>query len=81
VNTHPTEPGVLVKIGKETITEETLAPILEKVQEERKDKAKLKWIDYFIETKVFSQEARKVGLEKDPEVSREIRKRNPQADR
>jgi parvulin-like peptidyl-prolyl isomerase len=75
VNTHPTEPGVLVKIGKETITEETLAPILEKVQEERKDKAKLKWIDYFIETKVFSQEARKVGLEKDPEVSREIRRR------
>jgi parvulin-like peptidyl-prolyl isomerase len=75
VNTHPTEPGVLVKIGKETITEETLAPILAKVREERKDKAKLKWIDYFIETKVFSQEARKVGLEKDPEVSREIRMR------
>jgi parvulin-like peptidyl-prolyl isomerase len=75
VNTHPTEPGVLVKIGKETITEETLAPILAKVREERKDKAKLRWIDYFIETKVFSQEARKVGLEKDPEVSREIRMR------
>ncbi len=75
VNTHPTEPGVLVKIGKEAITEETLAPILEKVREERKDKAKLRWIDYFIETKVFSQEARKVGLEKDPEVSREIRMR------
>lgn len=75
VNTHPTEPGVLVKIGNENITEEMLAPILAKVREDRKEKAKLKWIDYFIETKVFSQEARKVGLERDPEVVKEIRRR------
>lgn len=75
VNTHPTEPGVLVKIGKELITEETLAPILAKVSEKNKDKAKLRWIDYFIETKVFSKEARKVDLESDPEVAREIRRR------
>ncbi|UCG81314.1 MAG: peptidyl-prolyl cis-trans isomerase [Desulfobacterales bacterium] len=75
VNTHPTEPGVLVKIGEELITEETLAPILAKVSEKNKDKAKLRWIDYFIETKVFSKEARKVGLESDPEVAREIRRR------
>ncbi len=75
VNTHPTEPGVLVKIGEELITEETLAPILAKVSEKNKDKAKLRWIDYFIEIKVFSKEARKVGLESDPEVAREIRRR------
>jgi EpsD family peptidyl-prolyl cis-trans isomerase len=74
VNTHPTEPGVLVKIGEELITEETLAPILAKVSEKNKDKAKLRWIDYFIETKVFSKEARKVGLESDPEVARGIRR-------
>jgi EpsD family peptidyl-prolyl cis-trans isomerase len=79
VNTHPTEPGVLAKIGKELITEETLAPVLAKVSDENRDekreKAKLRWIDYFIETKVFSKEARKVGLESDPEVARELRRR------
>jgi peptidyl-prolyl cis-trans isomerase C len=74
VNTHPTEPGVLAKIGKELITEDTLAPILAKVPEENRDKAKLRWIDYFIETKVFSREARNVALESDPEVAREIRR-------
>jgi EpsD family peptidyl-prolyl cis-trans isomerase len=74
VNTKPTEPGVLVKIGKELITEETLAPILAKVSDEKREKTKLRWIDYFIETKVFSREARKVGLERDPEVAREIRR-------
>jgi len=78
VNTHPTEQGVLVKIGKEVITEETLAPILAKVSEKNKQKVKLRWIDYFIETKVFSKEARQVGLESDPEVAREIRRRTEQ---
>jgi len=75
VNIHPAEPGVLVKIGKEALTEETLAPILAKVPEENKEKTKNRWVDYFIETKVFSKEARKVGLESDPEVAREIRRR------
>jgi foldase protein PrsA len=78
VNTHPTETGVLVKIGKELITEETLAPILAKVSEKNREKAKLRWIDYLIETKVFSKEARQVGLENDPEVAREIRRRTEQ---
>ena len=75
VNTDPMEPGVLVKIGKESIKEETIAPILAKVSEKNKEKVRLRWIDYFKETKVFSKEARKVGLGSDPEVAREIRRR------
>jgi len=75
VNTHPTEQGVLAKIGKEAIREETLAPILAKVSEREKEKVKERWISYLIETKVFSEEARRVNLEKDPEVATKLERK------
>jgi len=78
VNTHPTEEGVLVKIGDEVLTEEILAPILDKIQEDKKQEAKLRWIDYFIETRVFSEEAKKAYIEDDPDVARELRRKTDQ---
>ena len=75
VNTHPTGEGVLAQIGDECITEEILAPILAKIPEEKREKAKVRWIDYLIETKVFSREAGKVHLENDPEVAAELRRK------
>jgi len=76
VNSNPAEPGVLLKIGDEAITEETLAPILAKLPEEDKEEGKQRWINYLKETKVFSKEARKVELEKDPEVAAELRRKS-----
>jgi hypothetical protein len=75
VNRAPGEEGVVARIGEEAITEETLAPKLAKVHEKRKEKARKRWVDYLIEKKVFSDEARKVHLENDPEVSRELRRK------
>ena len=78
VNTHPTEAGVLAKVGEEAFTEEELSPILASIPEDKKEKAKLRWIDYFIETTVFSKEAKKAELGKDPEVARELRRKTDQ---
>ncbi len=75
VNTHPSEPGVLARVGDEVLTEKTLAPILEKAPEKDKEKIKRRWIEYFVETSVFSKEAEKVHLEEDPDVARELRLR------
>jgi peptidyl-prolyl cis-trans isomerase C len=63
------EAGVLARIGKEVITEETLAPKLVGVPEKRKEEARRRWVDYLVEKRVFSDEARKVHLENDPEVA------------
>jgi len=67
--------GVLVKVGDEAFTEEDLAPILAKAKEKDKEKIKQRWIQYFIETTVFSGQAKKVGLENDPEVAGDIKRR------
>lgn len=75
VDSQPTEQGVLAKVGDEAIREETIAPILAKLSENEKEKAMERWISYLIETKVFSEEARRVNLEKDPEVASELRRR------
>ena len=75
VNTDPAEPGVLLKIGDEAITEETLAPILAKFPEKDKEEGKARWVKYLKETMVFSNEARKVELEKDPEVATELKRK------
>ncbi|NVM20210.1 MAG: peptidyl-prolyl cis-trans isomerase [Desulfobacterales bacterium] len=66
--------GVLVKVEDEALTEEALATILAKVPEKEKEKVKQSWIRYFIETKVFSKEAKKVGLETDPQVADELKR-------
>lgn len=80
VNQDPGEAGVLAKVGEETFTEEDLAPIMAKlsekgVSEERKNEARQRWIKYWVKKKVFSMEAKKNDLEKDPEVAAEIKRR------
>ena len=72
---HPSEEGVLAKVGDDALTEETLAPILAKASEDERQEVRRRWVKYFIDTTVFSKEARKVHLEDDPDVAREIRRK------
>ncbi len=65
--------GILVKVGDEVFKEDAIAHILAKVKEKEKEKFRRRWIEYFIETTVFSKEAEKVGLQNDPDVARQIR--------
>ncbi len=69
VDLDPSEEGVLARVGDEAITEEAFATELAKVSEKEKGKAKKQWISYLIDSKVFSNEARKVKLDNDPEVA------------
>ena len=73
VDLNPTEQGVLVKIGDEAIPEDYLVPILGKVPTDKK--LRQRWVQYLVETKVFSKEARKVHLENDPEVVLELKRK------
>ncbi|MDY6836843.1 MAG: peptidyl-prolyl cis-trans isomerase [Thermodesulfobacteriota bacterium] len=75
VDIDPAEDGVLAKVGDDALTEETLAPILAKASEEQQKEVRRRWVQYFIDTTVFSKEARKIRLEDDPEVAREIRRK------
>jgi len=75
VNKIPAEKGILFKIGDETFKEEIIASILSKASDKEKEKVRQRWIDYLVETTVFSREARKAGLEKDAEVANEIKRR------
>jgi len=75
VNKNPDEKGVLFKIGEETFKEKIIAPVLAEAPEKEKEKVRQRWVDYFIETTVFSREARKAGIEKDAEVVNEIKRR------
>ena len=75
VDINPSEEGVLAKVGDDALTEETLAPILARVSEKEREEVRRRWINYFIEKKVFSNEARRVGLENDPEVADELKRR------
>jgi EpsD family peptidyl-prolyl cis-trans isomerase len=73
VDKNPSEKGAFVKIGEEIIPESYVkeqigkAPLEEKLRE--------RWAKYLIDTRIFSQEARKVHLENDPQVLRELKKR------
>jgi peptidyl-prolyl cis-trans isomerase C len=75
VDRKPAEKDVLFKIGDESFKEELLAPVLIKVQEKDREKARKQWIDYLIETTVFSREAREAGMEKDAEVVDELKRK------
>ena len=71
----PAEKDVLFKIGDESFKEELLAPVLTKAPEKDKEKFRQRWVDYLIETTVFSREAREAGLEKDQEVADELKRK------
>lgn len=75
VDRKPSEKGVLFKIGDEKFKEEILTPILNKAPEKEKEKIKHQWINYLIDTEVFSREAKKAGLEKDEVIVKEINKK------
>lgn len=66
---------MLFKIGDESFKEDLLAPVLTKAPEKDREKARKRWVDYLIETTVFSREAREAGLEKDQEVADELKRK------
>jgi EpsD family peptidyl-prolyl cis-trans isomerase len=75
VDRKPAEKDVLFKIGDEAFKEELIESVLAKAPDKEKEKVRQRWVDYLLETTVFSREARKVGLEKDEEVASEINRR------
>lgn len=72
VNKHPDEPGVLLKIGDEAIPEDLIAPILARASEKEREKVRKRQIDHLAQVRVFSNEGRKVRIQDDPDVSREL---------
>ena len=75
VNANPAEKGVLAKVGDELVMEETVAPVLAKLSGKEKAMTLERWKNYLIETAVFSKEAKKIHLEKDPGVAKELKTR------
>jgi peptidyl-prolyl cis-trans isomerase C len=75
VERNPSEPGALVKIGDEVIPEAAIELKLAKASDKDRKKIRARWIDYFIETRVFSKEAKKVELQNDPEVATDIQRK------
>lgn len=69
VNRAPQEAGALAKIGDEVISEKTLAPVRSRLPDKEKGKDTSRLVDYLIDKKVFSREAKKAGLDKDPDVA------------
>jgi peptidyl-prolyl cis-trans isomerase C len=74
VDRHPSEKGLLLKIGDEAFREDAIPPSPASASESEKEKFVQRWVNYLLETTVFSREARKAGLEKDPEVMDELKK-------
>jgi len=65
--------GILVKVGDEVFKEEAIADILAKTPEKNKEELRQRWIQYFVDSTVFSKEAIKAGLRDDPKIVRKIR--------
>lgn len=65
--------GILVKVGDKVFKEEAIEDILANVEEDEKEKYRRRWIQYFVDSTVFSAEARKKGLHEDPDILRRIR--------
>lgn len=75
VTFYPPGEHLLATIGEENISEEILTPIMSKVSENEKAGLREKWAHYLVETRVFSREAGKADLERDPEVAAEIQRK------
>jgi len=63
-----TDADVLVRVGDEVITQKDLETALKKIPEKKRAKYRDKTLEQLIEVKVFSNEARKAGLDKDPQT-------------
>jgi len=72
VDRNPGE-GILVKVGEEVFREDAIAHVMANAKEDEKDKLRRRWIQYFVDTTVFSKEAEKVGLQDDPKIARKLR--------
>jgi EpsD family peptidyl-prolyl cis-trans isomerase len=69
-----TDTDVLVRIGDEVITKSDLESALKKMPENKRQQFRDKTLDKLIEVKVFSSEARKAGLDRDPQVREKLEK-------
>ena len=69
-----TNDDVLVRIGDEVITKSDLESALKKMPENKRQKLRDKTLDQLIEVKVFSNEALKAGLDKDPQIRETVEK-------
>jgi peptidyl-prolyl cis-trans isomerase C len=78
VDRKPSEKGVLLKIGDETFREDAIPPVPAGASESEKENFLQRWVNYLVDTTVFSREARKAGLEKDPEVADELKRTTDQ---
>jgi len=72
--TEKTDADVLVRVGEEVITQSDLEAALKKIPENRRGRFRDSTLDQLIEFKVFSNEARRTELDKDPKI-REALKR------
>src|SRR4030043_1039029 len=65
---------VLARVGDEVITQKDLETALKKMPERKREKFRDKTLDQLIEVKVFSNEARNAGLDKDPKTREALEK-------
>lgn len=66
-------PGVLARVGQETITEAEVQEVLNRMSPRgRPPDAKRQVLNNIVELYVFANEARKAGLDKDPEVLKRL---------
>ncbi len=73
INYSPSEKGILVQIGDEKIPESRILPLFAKSTDKKQvEKVKKEWIKYFVDKKVFSDAAKKAGLEKDPRFLKKL---------
>jgi peptidyl-prolyl cis-trans isomerase C len=67
-------PGVVARVGTETITEQQVDEIMNRMSTVgRPPDAKRRLVDQMVDVLVFSQEARKAGLMNDPDVQRRVK--------
>jgi peptidyl-prolyl cis-trans isomerase C len=65
---------VLVRIGVEVITQKDIETTLKMLPENKREKYRAFTLDQLIEFKVFSNEARKAQLDKDPQIKEALEK-------
>ncbi len=70
----PPQPGVLARVGSETITEQEVQEVLDQMSPTgRTPEAKRRIVENIVELYVFANEAKNVGLLDDPEVQKRLK--------
>ena len=73
-DTEKTNAAVLVRVGDEVITQSDLEAALKKIPENKRGRFSDSALDQLIEIKVFSNEARKTELDKDPKIKEALKR-------